>query len=165
MGSSLLPPRFAGGGGNFVTDSLVWLPCPALLKLQWPSTRTHQQHVYEQALGGWTIGMQNAWDYKRNGESQEHLSWGSCSERLGWWETRWIYIAVRDFKQGVWHLNGLVVGAAGGGSCCHAGWAKESGHTHCWGFVCGQLALFTGPTGYHRSPAWAECVKNKAKGC
>lgn len=37
MGSSLLPPRL-GGCANFVTDSFVWLPCPALLKSPWPET-------------------------------------------------------------------------------------------------------------------------------
>lgn len=31
MGSSLSKPR-VGGCANFVTDSFVWLPCPALLK-------------------------------------------------------------------------------------------------------------------------------------
>lgn len=37
MGSSLSPPR-VGGCANFVTDSFVWLPCPALLKPPCPET-------------------------------------------------------------------------------------------------------------------------------
>lgn len=40
MGSSLLPPRL-GGCANFVTDNLVWLPCPALLKSPRPETIRH----------------------------------------------------------------------------------------------------------------------------
>ena len=37
MGSSLSKPR-VGGCASFVTDSFVWLPCPALLKSSCPIT-------------------------------------------------------------------------------------------------------------------------------
>lgn len=77
-GSSLSQPRF-GGCANFVTDGLVWLPRPALLKSPCPVS-IHQKHVYEPKLGGWAVGIKEklllkAEDYKRNNNpaSQDDL--------------------------------------------------------------------------------------------
>lgn len=87
---------------------------------------------------------------------QDHLFWRSCFGSacvwLGWWETPWIYIVVCDFKRCGWHLNGLLVGAFGGGFVAMRGKPRKVGT---------QLVLFIGPTGYHRSPAQTEFRRDK----
>lgn len=73
-------------------------------------------------------------------------------EWLGWWETPWIYMAACDFKRGGWHLNGLVVGASGGGFVFVQGEPRKVGTL---------LVPFPGPTGYHRSVANSEFLRDK----
>lgn len=62
-------------------------------------------------------------------------------------------------------MNGLVVGASGGVFVAMQGEPRIVGtHTHTHTllrFVCRQLVLFIGPTGYHRSPAQTDCVRDK----
>lgn len=97
----------------------------------------------------------------RNGEqkrsyhlaSQDHLLpallfWSACER----WETPWIYIVACDFKRHSWHLNGLAVGASGGGFVVMQGEPRGVGT---------QLVLFTGPAGYHRSSAPTGLVRDK----
>lgn len=146
-GSSLLPPRL-GECANFVTDSLVWLPCSALLKSPCPETIHHIPSTCLQAQAGRT-GYRNVKDhFWRLGILKETIIrhhrttftrfgafWG---KRLGWWETPWIYIAVRNFKRGVWHLNGLVVGASAGVFVAMQGEPRKVG-THTAG-ICMQTA-------------------------
>lgn len=58
-------------------------------------------------------------------------------------------------------MNGLAVGASGGVFVAMQGEPRIVGTHTLLRFVCRQLVLFIGPTGYHRSPAQTDCVRDK----